>query len=74
VLQALEGNFGAITVLPVHPAPERPAIRVIVSADRGSGAPMRTLAPLILNDDALRPSADAEAILRHGAGLPISGE
>ena len=73
VLQALEEGYGAIAVLPVHPAPERPAIRVIATAEKGGGAPMRVLPPLILNDDSLRPSPDAEAVLRQGAALPIAG-
>jgi tRNA1(Val) A37 N6-methylase TrmN6 len=72
VLQALEAGYGTISVLPVHPSPERPAIRVIASAVRGGDAPMRMLPPLFLNDATLRPSADAEAILRQGAALRIA--
>ena len=74
VLQVLEAGYGTISVLPVHPAPGRSAIRVIVSAAKGGEGAFRTLAPLILNDDALRPSADAEAILRQGGALPISSQ
>jgi tRNA1(Val) A37 N6-methylase TrmN6 len=72
VLQALEAGYGTISVLPVHPAPERPAIRVIATAEKGASAPMRMLPPLFLNDATLRPSADAEAILRQGGALLIA--
>jgi tRNA1(Val) A37 N6-methylase TrmN6 len=72
VLQALEAGYGTISVLPVHPAPERPAIRVIATAEKGGDAPMRMLPPLFLNDATLRPSTDAEAILRQGAALRIA--
>lgn len=74
VLQALEAGFGNASVVPVHPAPGRPAIRVIVTAEKGGRTPVRVLPPLVLNDDALRPSAAAEAVLRQGAALPMSGQ
>jgi tRNA1(Val) A37 N6-methylase TrmN6 len=74
VLRALAAGFGAVSVLPVHPAPGRPAVRVIVTAEKGRDAPMRMLPPLTLNDDELRPSPEAEAILRQGAALPVSGQ
>lgn len=74
VLRALETGFGAVAVLPVLPAPGRQAIRIVAVAQKGGAAPMRTLPPLILNDNASRPSPEAEAILRQGATLPISGQ
>ncbi len=43
-------------VIPIYPAPERLAIRVIVSAMRGSDAPQRTLPGLTLNGSDGRPS------------------
>jgi tRNA1(Val) A37 N6-methylase TrmN6 len=73
VLRELEAaGFGAVSVLPVHPARDRPAIRIIAVAAKGDSAPVRMLPPLFLNDDASRPSPEAEAILRQGAGLPMS--
>jgi tRNA1(Val) A37 N6-methylase TrmN6 len=65
-------RFGAVSALPVHPAQDRPAIRIIAVAAKGDSAPVRMLPPLFLNDDASRPSPEAEAILRQGAALPIS--
>ena len=47
VLQALHDGFGAISVMPVYPAPERLAIRVIVIGRYGAAERrMRTLARL----------------------------
>ncbi len=70
VLTALHDGFGAISVIPIYPAPERLAIRVIVSALRGSDAPQRTLAGLTLNDRERRPTEEAEGVLRRGGAWP----
>ena len=72
ILQVLAQGFGAVAILPVYPAPGRAAIRVIAQAEKGGRAPVRILPPLVLNDSDLRPSADAEAILRTGARLPLT--
>jgi tRNA1(Val) A37 N6-methylase TrmN6 len=68
VLAALAG-FGGIAVLPIHPKPSVPAIRVLVRAVKGSAAPLALLAPLVLNGAEGRPSGEAEAVLRGGAPL-----
>jgi tRNA1(Val) A37 N6-methylase TrmN6 len=70
VLSVLQDGFGDISVIPVYPAPERLAIRVIVGATKGSDAPQRTLHGLTLNGPDMRPSDDAEGILRHGGAWP----
>jgi tRNA1(Val) A37 N6-methylase TrmN6 len=72
VLGALGGGFGGITVLPIHPKPAAPAIRILVRAVRRSGAPLSMLPPLALNDADGRPSAQAEAVLRGGMSLPMT--
>lgn len=69
VLEILHDGFGAVSVIPVYPAPERIAIRVVVTAIRGSDAPQRTLKGLTLNGSDGRPSDEAEAILRRGEKL-----
>jgi len=74
VLRALAAGFGAIAVLPVHPRPETPAIRILVRAEKGSGAPLVLLPGLVLNDAAGQPSAAAEAVLRRGAGLSVAAK
>ena len=48
------------------------AIRILVRAVKGSGAPLVLLPPLMLNDADGTPSAEAEAILRGGASLPMT--
>ncbi|HZD92575.1 MAG TPA: methyltransferase [Pseudolabrys sp.] len=72
VLAALGNGFGFVTVLPVLPHPERPAIRVLVRAVKGGEGGRAHLPPLVLNDVAGRPSAAAEAVLRHGETLPLA--
>ena len=69
ILQELESGFGAVTVMPVHPGPGRPAIRVLVRAVRNSRAPLAVAPGLVLNTADGRPAPEAEAILRHGASL-----
>lgn len=71
VLAALGRGFGAINVLPVYPRPDAAAIRILATATKGSRAPSALLPGLVLNDAQGRPTADAEAVLRHGAALPL---
>jgi tRNA1(Val) A37 N6-methylase TrmN6 len=71
VLAGLDG-FGGVAVLPVHPRPNAAAIRILVRAEKGSRAPLSLLAGLVLNDGAGHPTAEAEAVLRQGAVLPLA--
>ena len=72
VLAALARSFGAVTVQPVHPRPDAPAIRVLVRAAKGSRAPLALLPGLVLAGADGRPSEAADAVLRHGAALPLA--
>ena len=72
LLGMIEPAFGALTVLPVHPKPAAPAIRVLVRAIKGSRAPLALLPGLVLNGPDGRPSAEAEAVLRGGNVLPLA--
>jgi tRNA1(Val) A37 N6-methylase TrmN6 len=74
VLDTLAGKFGAVTVLPVHPKPDAPAIRVIVRAVKASRAALVLLPGLILADANGRPTPEAEAVLRDGAPLPLASD
>ena len=70
VLGAL-GEFGGITVLPIHPKPAAAAIRILVRAVRRNGAPLVLLPPLMLNGTDGKPDPQTEAVLRGGMPLPM---
>lgn len=69
LLAALKGRFGGITIRPIHPKPEAPAARLIITGTKGSRAPVAILPGLVLQDRYGQPTAEAEAILREGRGL-----
>jgi tRNA1(Val) A37 N6-methylase TrmN6 len=50
ILDALSGRFGKVEVLPVHPRPDRPAIRIVVRGIRASRAGMSLMPPLFLHE------------------------
>ncbi|MGZ5826709.1 MAG: putative signal transducing protein [Croceibacterium sp.] len=74
VLTALGSRFGGIVVLPVHGRAGAPAIRVLVRARKGSRAPLALLPGLNLNDEAGKPTAEAEAVLRGAEALPLASD
>ncbi|MCE4225239.1 methyltransferase [Methylobacterium sp. C25] len=63
-LDAMRKRFGTITVRPIHAAPDRPAIRVLIGAVMGSRGPFSLLPPLVLHDASGRFTAEAEALHR----------
>ncbi|MCX7888894.1 MAG: methyltransferase [Rhodobacteraceae bacterium] len=69
---------GTVTILPVQPRRGRPAGRVIVAVRKGRRGDLRILAPLVLHrgesheGDRDSHSAEAEAILRAAAPLPVA--
>ena len=71
VLAALEPGFGGIAVLPVHGKADKPAIRILVRASKGSRSPLVLLPGLNLNHADGRPTAEAEDVLRQGQALPL---
>lgn len=73
VLAALDKDFGAITVLPVHPKPGAAAIRVLVRATKGNRAPLALLPGFLLADADGKPTAAAEAVLRAAEALSLTG-
>jgi tRNA1(Val) A37 N6-methylase TrmN6 len=73
VLAALAADFGAVTVRPVHPKPGAPAIRVLARGIKSSRAPLTLLPGFLLADADGKPSAQAEAVLRAGAELAMTG-
>lgn len=68
-LDALRGRYGGITIRPVHARAEAPAIRLLISATRGSRAALSLRPPLVLHDPdgSFTPEA---AALHRGAPWP----
>lgn len=70
LLEAFSGRFGNIAILPIHPRAKNAAHRLLVSAAKGSRAPLRILPGLVLHEAGAHTYLPAmENILRHGAGL-----
>jgi tRNA1(Val) A37 N6-methylase TrmN6 len=74
ILNALQRGFGGVVVRPVHADASKPAIRVLVRAIKGSRAPLRLCAGLMLNDESGEPDPEAQAILAGGRGLALAGD
>ena len=72
LLPLLDRRFGAITLFPLFPKDDEPAIRVIVQTRKGSRAALSLLDGLVLHDAEGSYTAKAEAVLRHGAALELS--
>lgn len=51
ILDAMNRRYGAVAVLPVHPRPSKPAIRIVVTGIKGSRKQMEIHPPLILHDE-----------------------
>ena len=62
----------ASAILPIHPKPDAPAIRVLVRAVKQSRAPLALLPGLVLTNGDGQPTPAAEAILREGAVLALA--
>jgi len=71
LLAALSGRAGGIIVFPLWPGEGKPAKRILLQAKKGNAAPMTLAQGLILHRADGRNSEAAEAILRHGAALPL---
>ena len=70
ILAALGGRFGKVEIMPVHPRPDAPAIRIVVRAVRASRAGLSLLPPLSLHEaGGDRFSARADAINNGRASL-----
>ena len=70
ILDVLEGRFGGLRVLPIHPRSGEPAHRVLVTGRKGSHARLELFPGLLLHGagNAFTPAIDA--VLRDGAPLP----
>ncbi len=64
-------KLGAIQVILLWPKAGRPATRVVVIARKDMKSPLEIGPGLVLHQADGRPTAEAEAVLRHGARLEI---
>lgn len=69
-LEALSTGFGGVRIVPVHAAADRPAIRVLISACKGSRAPLSLAPPLVLAGAGASPIL--EAVFAGTALLPLA--
>jgi tRNA1(Val) A37 N6-methylase TrmN6 len=69
LLQLLAGRFGGVTVFPLFPRPDEPAVRIIVQARKASRAGLSLLPGLVLHEVDGRYTEAAEAVLRRGEAL-----
>jgi tRNA1(Val) A37 N6-methylase TrmN6 len=68
-LNLLGGGMGEVRLRFVHPTADQPAIRFLLSARKGSRAPLSILPPIILNGPDGRFTSQAEALHRGEAVL-----
>ena len=71
LMDLLPGRFGGLSVFPLWPGRGKPAKRVLAVAQKGSRAPLTLLPGLTLHQDDGRFTAEAEEVLRGGAGIAI---
>src|SRR5947209_10154564 len=71
-MAALQRGFGGVLVQPVHSDATAPAIRVLVRATKGSSAPPRIYAGVMLSDEAGLPNKAVQNILEGKGALRLA--
>lgn len=69
LIDALDGRFGGLAALPLHAFAGEPPGRILLKGVKGSRAPFRLEAGLVLHEAANRFTAGAEGVLRLGQSL-----
>jgi tRNA1(Val) A37 N6-methylase TrmN6 len=69
LLAGLENRFGSLTIRPVHPRADAPAVRVLIQGTKGSRGPLSLAPALVLHDADGKFRSDIDAVLRSGAPL-----
>ncbi len=72
LLSALDGRFGGLAARPLHSFAREPAGRILLSGIKGSRAPFRLEAGLVLHEAENRFTAGAEGVLRLGQSLAVA--
>ena len=63
-LRHLQRGFGGLVVRAIHPRSGEPAVRIVITARKGSRAPLLIAPPLVLHEGDGRFTAEADAIHR----------
>jgi tRNA1(Val) A37 N6-methylase TrmN6 len=71
LLQLLDGRFGSVSIYPLFPKPNAPAVRIIVQAKKGSRASLNLLPGLVLHEADGSYTQAAERVLRGGEALDL---
>ena len=69
ILAAMERRFAGAEIVPVHPDADKPAIRIVIRAHKGSRAGLGLLPPLILHTASGGVSERADALANGRASL-----
>ncbi|MDS1138467.1 methyltransferase [Nitratireductor indicus] len=69
ILAAMERRFAGAEIVPVHPDADKPAIRIVIRARKGSRAGLGLLPPLILHTASGGVSERADALANGRASL-----
>ena len=72
LLRGLDGRFGGLSALPLQPFAGAPAGRILLRGIKGSRAPFRLEAGLVLHAAENRFTPAAEAVLRLGRALSVA--
>jgi tRNA1(Val) A37 N6-methylase TrmN6 len=72
LLSALKGRFGGLAALPLHSFAGEPAGRILLRGVKGSRAPFRLEAGLVLHEAENRFTPGAEGVLRLGQSLAVA--
>jgi tRNA1(Val) A37 N6-methylase TrmN6 len=72
ILSYLSPGTGAATVLPLYPAQGAAATRIVVTAKKGSRAPLTLLPGVVLHEADGRFTPEIQRVLREGAALSTS--
>ena len=72
LLGFLRGRFGELAVYPLYPREGAAATRILIQGRKGSRAPLRLMRGMVLHGAGNGFTAEAEPILRSGAGLELA--
>ena len=72
LIDGMQSKFGDLSMVAIHPGPDRPAKRVILSGRKGVDGPFHILPPFMMRDSADSESPAMRAISHDAARLEIT--